>query len=666
MKLSLGKSQNCFSSSRVFLGICLVVLILYYPSLQGEFTIDSRHVILNNPTIKQPLLYPRIFLERFFASYPKKDIVSINYYRPVVLLSYILDYRIWQVDPLGYRLTNILIHVGNAFLLFLLLGRIFDKFSALLCALVFAVLPVHEWNINHISARTTLLQTFFSLLSGLFLLEFWEKGKKKNLFIALTFFVLALFSREMAVFWIFNIFIIGFYLREKNKDLLFSSLPFVGVIILYGGFRLFFLPIVSSLKPFSHNIAITLLKGMALCVEKMTHFFMPRTTKLLYIINFEKNLFLLVGSLVFIILLGGTIYLFFVKRNRFGFAGMWVFSGFLPLFFAIPQVKYLGPILSDNYLYLPAMGFCMLMAFFLKRMSPSKHIIGVSLIAVYFAGQTVYANIFWRSEKMLFPHIAKLEGKRGHLVEDEIIERLYPEEGALKIKIQRSRFPEEKLNWLVSLGQFYIQKGKTKKALAVLEEAKEIAPFSKRVLRGEGLAYYAGGEYKKAEALLKQAFAKDQQDYYTLLALGRLYYYMSKFPKSISYLERALFYNPDSAEALTYLGMDLWWVNKVEDFNKTISLAVRKSKDPYGVYYFISYELFRHHEYIMAVTFLRGLVMQFPKDIRPCILLSELYSGLGRPDMAKKLWEDFLRKNPHALKAKWYLRQLEKQQKEAQ
>lgn len=82
-----------------------------------------------------------------------------NYYRPLQMLSYSLDYFFWRLNPIGYHLMNILIHSLNSFLEFLLLYLVFkDKILALFAAVFFCVHPIHIGVVSVIGGRSNILE----------------------------------------------------------------------------------------------------------------------------------------------------------------------------------------------------------------------------------------------------------------------------------------------------------------------------------------------------------------------------------------------------------------------------------------------------------------------------------------------------------------------------
>src|SRR2546430_6287083 len=120
----------------------------------------------DNPFIKSPVLIVEIFLHYLFLQ-------SFSaHYRPFQNISYIFDYLIWNTDPYGFHLSNVLWHVGSGILLYLLLARLLKGFigdsrrsfvsiAAFFAALLWLVLPSHAPPSVFISARPVAPPFFF-------------------------------------------------------------------------------------------------------------------------------------------------------------------------------------------------------------------------------------------------------------------------------------------------------------------------------------------------------------------------------------------------------------------------------------------------------------------------------------------------------------------------
>jgi hypothetical protein len=89
-----------------------------------------------------------------------------SFFRPVTDLSFYLDYTIWRFNPLGYRLTNLLLHAAVASAVFLLFRNLFGFLrirnapeAAFMSACVFASMESHSEAVSWITGRTDVLAT---------------------------------------------------------------------------------------------------------------------------------------------------------------------------------------------------------------------------------------------------------------------------------------------------------------------------------------------------------------------------------------------------------------------------------------------------------------------------------------------------------------------------
>ncbi|HWR97009.1 MAG TPA: tetratricopeptide repeat protein [Candidatus Methanoperedens sp.] len=144
----------------VLLALAALVLIAFSPVLRNEFVgIDDGTYILENPHVARGLTVPGAvwaFTNRGYA---------MNWH-PLTWLSHMLDVSLFGLAPRGHHAVNLLLHLLNALLLFLVLGRWTGAFwrSALVAAL-FAVHPLHVESVAWASERKDVLSALFFLLT---------------------------------------------------------------------------------------------------------------------------------------------------------------------------------------------------------------------------------------------------------------------------------------------------------------------------------------------------------------------------------------------------------------------------------------------------------------------------------------------------------------------
>jgi tetratricopeptide (TPR) repeat protein len=156
-------------------GVAVFASALYLNALANPFVYDDFRVIVENTSI--------VDLGDLRA------IVILEPTRPLVNLTYALDRAIWGLNPVGYHLTNLLLHVANVILLFVLAGRLAEDRArsglsfttknrdvvSVSAAAAFAAHPLLSQAVGYVAARPELLCGVF-FLSGLLAARRWLLG----------------------------------------------------------------------------------------------------------------------------------------------------------------------------------------------------------------------------------------------------------------------------------------------------------------------------------------------------------------------------------------------------------------------------------------------------------------------------------------------------------
>ena len=106
--------------SRSIIIIICVIILSYCNSFSHGFVGDDKYIVANNDFISSWNNFPGLFSKEYFADaksifydlYYKKMASSGELtYRPLVTFSYMVDYSFWKLRPLGYHMTNMLLHI---------------------------------------------------------------------------------------------------------------------------------------------------------------------------------------------------------------------------------------------------------------------------------------------------------------------------------------------------------------------------------------------------------------------------------------------------------------------------------------------------------------------------------------------------------------------------
>lgn len=142
-----------------YLLLFLLTVTIYARTLGHEFQMswDDNWYIVYNESIQG---FSWQHLTTIFSS-----IYQANY-APLQMLSYMLDYSLWGLNPGGFAITNIIFHALNGLLLYRLLYSLHgERLFALVAAAFFLVHPLQVESVAWISCRKNVLSLFFFLLS---------------------------------------------------------------------------------------------------------------------------------------------------------------------------------------------------------------------------------------------------------------------------------------------------------------------------------------------------------------------------------------------------------------------------------------------------------------------------------------------------------------------
>ncbi|MBI3076683.1 MAG: hypothetical protein HYY85_06810, partial [Deltaproteobacteria bacterium] len=151
--------------------ILLITVAAYLNTFPNPFVWDDRSLILGNERIRAWRNLGAIFshtipLGPLFGGTPSQA------YRPLYELALAVDYALWGTTPLGFHLTNVLLHLANVVLLLRLLCGFVPPWPAACTVGLWAVHPILTEAITLVSARNHLLFALF-VLAGLLL---WRRG----------------------------------------------------------------------------------------------------------------------------------------------------------------------------------------------------------------------------------------------------------------------------------------------------------------------------------------------------------------------------------------------------------------------------------------------------------------------------------------------------------
>lgn len=141
------------------LAIAAIAFLVFANSLWNGFALDDVPIVKENPAIRRLSNLRAIFGNGYW---PENKVFL---YRPLVILSYALNYAVAGVRPFTYHLVNVLLHAGNSALVYCLFVALFKaRGVALAGAAAFALHPIHTEAVANVVGRAELLANAFLLL----------------------------------------------------------------------------------------------------------------------------------------------------------------------------------------------------------------------------------------------------------------------------------------------------------------------------------------------------------------------------------------------------------------------------------------------------------------------------------------------------------------------
>ena len=465
--------ENQYHLITIFI-LIFISVIPYINTLENDFVFDDRSQIVENRELRDASNISR-FIQR-----PR----GIKY---VILLA---DYKIWGLNPFGYHLTNLILHALCTISLYCLFIKIFTNSRIpLITGLLFATHPVHTEAVTAIANRTDLLAMLFFIWS----LSFYIMKKRSLWFYLLSIisFILALFSKEAAVVSlpIILIFYDLYFNKGERWDFLKKNswyyVPYGLIIITF----LLYIRFILSMYPASPEPRVaglflqqsfpsffyTACKAFLIYIKML---FFPLNLNVDYALPLSRSLLewkVLVSLVSLILFLILTVRMYFFSK-AISFSMAWLFITLFPLSnLLFPIAHYF---VAERYLYLPSVGFCLLIAIiidkfmdierlFFKKLSPKKTaIFMLTIILCLYLGLTINRNIDWRSNYTLWSKTVKQSPHsfRAHH----------------------------------NLGNVYQYQGLIDKAIEHYQIAVKLKPLDPDVYFNLGIAYQSQGFFDKA------------------------------------------------------------------------------------------------------------------------------------------------------------------------
>lgn len=532
--------------------IAIITALVFIPLLKNSFILwDDDEYIIENLHIRH--------LDWLLVKWAFTGFVQGNWH-PLTNLSHALDFALWGQNPFGHHLSSLIIHSVNTLLVVLLVVKIFEQrkvladggiiVAAAVTGILFGIHPLHVESVAWAAERKDLLCGLFYLLALISYINSAGREQalssgstlfKKELLTPLSFFILALLSKPMAVSLPLVLLILDRYLFRRID----SSKSFVKAVLEK-------LPFILA----ALCVSIATVSGQLSGILTTPQEFIPLYARMLVAIRgfwgylekiilpfgltpiypYPKAAEITIMSLQYILPAAATAIIFMALVRNFRRPG-WCQS--LWLYYLVTLLPVIGIIqvghqfMADRYSYLPAIAPFLAVgigsAWLRERCSGSRlKWMTVTTVALVLFSGLVYLTIrqitFWRDSTTFWSHVIERE---PHRIPFAYINR----------------------------GLAYWEKGEYGKALVDLNRAVELEPTDFKAYNNRGLVLTDAGQPDKAIADFDRAialFSNDPSAYYNR---GNAYRKLGESDLAVADFSIAISMNPDDMKARNNRGL---------------------------------------------------------------------------------------------------------------
>lgn len=470
--------------------ITIVCILAFWPAFSAGFLQfdDPQHIFLNPAVLGSlPDSLNLIFTQ------------SVNkIYLPLTTLTFALEKHFFGLNPFIFHFNNILLHILVCITILFFLNRLkIHPMAAFFTVLIFAVHPMKVESVAWVTERKDVLYSLFYVLAMIAYIDYTQKKSKISYALAIVWALCSILSKPMALSLPLILLLLDWYLRRGlNVRIILEKLPFV---LIAGGIG--WITYAQNMRPVLHDLGAAFCIWIWSCSFYIWKFFTPFHVYAFYKLPEPVSLtsWVYLGSILFFSIWILSLCLWRRKRLYLLASGFYFFSIFFLFRF---DVGVDASIVNDRFMYLPGLGFCVLLGILCQKLVSSRiGRVAVLLVIILLIFKTHEQTKIWRDNLSFY---------------NEVI-RAYPD--AFSAYNNRAHY--------------YYQTGQLNLALSDYNKAIEIAPRFARNYIGRGTVWGMLGNPTNAVADFSAALTLDP-------TLAEAYFNRSIAANSLQQKEQAL------------------------------------------------------------------------------------------------------------------------------
>jgi protein O-mannosyl-transferase len=517
-----------------------------------------------------------------------------EFWHPLTWLSLMFDYQFYGLHAGGYHVTNLILHIMSALLLFGLFNRMTGAIwrSAFVAAL-FALHPLRVQSVVFVAERKDVLCAFFCMLTLCLYVYYTEKPVIKRYLPVLFSFALALMSKSMAVtlpvimilldYWPLGRFepkknnadTVFWQLREKIPFFILSAVFSIITIYVQRGPVLEYTPY--SLSSRIANAPVSFL----IYLEKI---FMPGNLAAFYVFPDQPPLWHVLGAISLIAVISVAV-IAAGKRLPYLFAGwFWYVITIAPVIGIILIARSGNRPLADHYTYLPSIGIAVGLAWGMPLLFPREETrkkvlfpAGIAVLAIL-SVLTWRQCGYWKNSITLANHTLQVtkDNYSAYTIRGNAYSVLGQYQLAFDDFDEAIRLKPDYIPVYIERGNLYAKLGRYQRAFDDFNEAIRLKPDYPIAYNNRGNTYTILGRYQSAIEDYNETIRlkPDYADAYN--SRGNIYAKLGQYQLAIKDYNETIRLNPYYANSYNIRGSIYAMLGQsqhaIEDFNEAIRL----------------------------------------------------------------------------------------------
>ena len=667
-----GGRSEAKSSDIGVLFICLTLALvtgaIYWQTQTFDFVnYDDNNYVTDNPHVKAGLTANSIAWA-FTSSHASN-------WHPLTWLSHMLDCELFGLNPGRHHFVNLLLHVANTLVLFLLLRYMTGTlWPSAFVAAAFALHPLHVESVAWVSERKDVLSTFFWLLTMAGYVRYVKSSRWIWYALTVVSFTVGLMAKPMLVTFPFVLLLLDYWPlnrfdikpkarhRPSRRHILFGlvleKIPFFVLAAASSAVTIFAQKSGGAMAKLEWlPISVRMSNAAVSYVTYIQKLIWPSRLAIFYPYprggiapgKIIATVVLLIAITVLLARLGR-------KQRPLRVGWLWFLGTLVPV---IGLVQVGNQAWADRYSYISFIGLFIVIAWavpeFLSKLRYRTHILATASIAILCVWSVCsYAQLgYWRNSTTLFERaLSVTEGnyKTHYNLGFTLQTQGKFEEAAAQYK-QTLQMNPTYTEAHSNLGIVYQRIGKLDDAIACYNEALELKPDYYQAHNNLGAALHHKGRIDEAISHYRAAL-RTKPDYAEAYNnLGFSLQSQAKTDEAMECFNKALELEPENGDALNNLGSAFYARGKLEQAEQYYRRAIKTNPDFTKAHYNLGRVLSDQGRKAKAIRHYRLVLERQPDLAEAHYHLANILQSNGQVDEAVTHYRQALRAAPEYAQA---------------